>query len=114
MQQVEQIGEEEVLVQSFQMDNPNTPDDEIPVEQFNDDRFNIARATLNYTDHVDQQLGVVVLDDGAARVSRDVLATYKTLIYRQAEDTARTVSMWRQIAIVSLVGAGAVLAGYWF
>lgn len=106
------IDEEELLLQSFCMDNPT-------VEPCGDDftlrQFAAAREVLQFTDKIDKEFAVEILDDKKPVVSRDVLATYKMLLYRAIYDAKQKeakLKLYRAAAVVLAVSLGVVSVMY--
>lgn len=107
------IDEQEIMLQSFAMDHP----DVMPTEDdFTKKDFLLARDVVSFTGVIDKELNVEVLEEGA-KVSRDVLATYKTLLYRTAVNGERVrieLRAYKQIALVLGIGCAVLLGIHWF
>lgn len=102
------IDEEELILTSFQIDN----EQEITLDDVTREQFNDAHEVLRITDAVDKKLNLKVLDQTELVVSRDVLTTYKTLLYRSYGDynaVNNQKAVWRSIAIGLVVAIVALI-----
>lgn len=104
------IDEQELMLQSFGIDNPNMD----PIsEDFSRDHFHAAKETLKYTDAIDRKLNVEILDTNRVFVSRDVLAMYKTLVYRAGYTSNQlqvSLSIYKQLSFCFALGLLVTLA----
>lgn len=112
---VEPINTEEMMIQNFEMDHPN---EVIKENQFSSHQKTAAHDALVYSNLVDEALGVEITNDDSfhAHASRDVLATYKTLLYRSRyfrECAENELYRWKQIAFVSLGGVLTIIASHY-
>lgn len=97
------IDETEIMLQGFAMDNPNATENDI---NFTRAEYAAAHDVVQYTSKIDEKLGVEVVEGGAI-VSRDVLATYKTLMYKtlvNGQVVQDKLRKYQQIAAVLGVG----------
>lgn len=110
-QEVELISTEEVLIQDFVMEHPGaTPG------SFSKEEYEAAHSALQFTNGIDRALGITLVDDGLANISRDVLATYKTLLYRarlESDEIAEQMLWYRKFAIICMLGFLSIVVGYW-
>lgn len=106
------IDATEIMLQSFAMDHPDVEPTEA---DFSRDELNAAHDVVKYTEAVDSKLQIEVLEEGTV-VSRDVLATYKTLLYRtlcNGERVQLELARYKQVCIVLGIGF-VVVAGIAF
>lgn len=101
METVEEIDESELLFESFSIDDPDGQPTE---ETFSRDQFRAAHRVIEFTAQIDREFHITVVDDNKSTVSRDVLATYKTLLYR-AEFAKQQLKQLLVIGSVGLVAA---------
>lgn len=105
-----EIDEQEIMLQSFGIDNPNIDPNST---DFSCDHFRAAKETLKYTDAIDRKLNVEILDTDKVFVSRDVLAMYKTLVYRAGYTRNQlqvSLSIYKQLSFCFAVGLLITLA----
>lgn len=105
--QVEEIDESELLFESFSIDDPDGQPTE---ETFTRDEFRAAHRVIVYTAQIDREFHITVVDDNKSTVSRDVLATYKTLLYRSEYQKHKL----KQLLFISSTGLVGTVGFLWF
>lgn len=106
------IDATEIMLQSFAMDHPDVEPTEA---DFSRGDLIAAHDVVKYTEAVDSKLQIEVIEEGTF-VSRDVLATYKTLLYRtlcNGERVQAELGRYKQVCLVLGIGL-VVVAGVAF